>query len=62
MRKIYQKPEIEMVLIAQPLLQSTSPDVTIDPDDPGIPPGEFEVKEKRDGQLHYNVWDDKWDE
>ena len=60
MKKTYQKPEIEMVLTAQTLLQSTSsPNVDVDPGNPGVGPGEFEVKGQGSRGTH-DVWDDDW--
>ena len=59
MKKIYQKPEIEMVLIAQTLLQSTS--------NPGfgddISEGEGDVKKLHEDYSRPSagsVWDDDW--
>ena len=60
MKKTYQKPEIEMVLTAQTLLQSTSsPNVDVDPENPGVGPGDFEVKGQGSSGTH-DVWDDDW--
>lgn len=55
MKKNYQKPEIDMILSAQSLLQSISgPDVNISDDE--VEAGEIEVKSQR----YFGEWNDDW--
>ncbi|MBQ6433321.1 MAG: hypothetical protein IJJ94_05190 [Bacteroidaceae bacterium] len=56
MKKIYKKPETEVMHLGVQLLNATSPGVTIGEGE--VEAGDVEVKEQRQGD--YNVWDDDW--
>ena len=56
MKKIYKKPETEVMHLGVQLLNATSPGVTIGEGE--VEAGDVEVKEQRQGD--YNVWDDAW--
>ena len=56
MKKIYKKPETEIMHLGVQLLNATSPGVTIG--DGEVEAGDVEVKEQRHDVG--NVWDDDW--
>ena len=60
MKKTYIIPELDVMLIAPNTIIANSPGTSIDPSDPGVPPGDFEVKGQVNGSGSSNVWDDDW--
>lgn len=56
MKKIYQIPEIMVRhIVLSAIMAGSDPNTEIDPTDPGVPPEEFDAKDKFDT---YDVWED----
>lgn len=56
MKKIYQIPEIMVRhIVLSAIMAGSNPSTVIDPNDPGIDPGQFDAKDQIET---HNVWDD----